>query len=232
MRRCFGIIAPAIASALLLSPLHQLLLCSKIFCVYDVIAAFHAVGLVTADLHPNDLPHTNTALPWRSWRASLVLVKPETAVGWHRKAFRLLWTWKIRRGKPGRPSSSREVRDLIRRMSRENWLGWASHPRRTDETRDRDRETSVSKYLMRRRKPQSQTWRTFLENHISSLVSVDFFRGSRFRFQDLYVILVLAHERRRIVHFAVTAHLTAEWTAQQVREAFPWTAPALSAARS
>jgi transposase InsO family protein len=83
-------------------------------------------------------------------------------------------------------------------------------------------ETSVSKYLIRNRKPPSQTWRTFLENHRKSLVSVDFFTVPTIRFKVLYVFLVLAHERRRILHFAVTAHPTAEWTAQQLREAFPW----------
>ena len=83
-------------------------------------------------------------------------------------------------------------------------------------------ETSVSKYLVRNRKPPSQTWRTFLDNHVKSLVSVDFFTVPTIRFQILYVFLVLAHERRRILHFAVTAHPTAEWTAQQLREAFPW----------
>ena len=87
-------------------------------------------------------------------------------------------------------------------------------------------ETSVGKYMVRRGKPPSQTWRTFLENHVKSMVSVDFFAVPTIRFQILYVFLVLAHERRRIVHFAVTAHPTAEWTAQQMREAFPWdTAP-------
>jgi hypothetical protein len=83
-------------------------------------------------------------------------------------------------------------------------------------------ETSVSKYLVCSRKPPSQTWRTFLENHVKSLVSVDFFTVPTIRFQVLYVILVLAHERRWIVHFAVRAQPTAEWTAQQLREAFPW----------
>jgi len=87
-------------------------------------------------------------------------------------------------------------------------------------------ETSVSKYMVRPRRPPSQTWRTFLENHVKHLVSVDFFAVPTIRFQILYVFLVLAHDRRRIVHFAVTAHPTAEWTAQQMREAFPWdTAP-------
>ena len=83
-------------------------------------------------------------------------------------------------------------------------------------------ETSVSKYLVRNRKPPSQRWRTFLDNHLKSLVSVDFFTVPTIRFEVLYVFLVLAHERRRILHFAVTAHPTAEWTAQQLREAFPW----------
>jgi putative transposase len=86
-------------------------------------------------------------------------------------------------------------------------------------------ETSVSKYLVHSRKPPSQTWRTFPENHLQSLVSVDFFVVSTIRFQILSVFLVLAHERRRIVHFAVTAHPTAEWTAQQMPEAFPWETP-------
>jgi transposase InsO family protein len=83
-------------------------------------------------------------------------------------------------------------------------------------------ETSVSKYMVRSRKPPSQTWRTFLENHVQQLVSIDFFTVPTIRFQILYVFLVLAHDRRRILHFNVTAHPTAEWTAQQLREAFPF----------
>ena len=78
----------------------------------------------------------------------------------------------------------------------------------------------------RNRTPPPQTWRTFLEDHVKNLVSVDFFTVPTLRFQVLYVFLVLAHDRRRILHFGVTAHPTAEWTAQQLREAFPWdTAP-------
>jgi putative transposase len=163
------------------------------------------------------------SLLWRDWRSALVIVKPNTVVAWHRKAFRIFWTWKIRRGKPGRPAITREVRDLIRRMSKEN-PGWGA-PRIHGELLKLGiniGETSVSKYLMRTRTPPSQTWRTFLENHMKTLVSVDFFTVPTIRFQILYVFLVLAHERRRIVHFAVTAHPTAEWTAHQLREAFPW----------
>lgn len=83
-------------------------------------------------------------------------------------------------------------------------------------------EPTVAKYMVRHRKPPSQTWRTFLDNHIRNMVSVDFFTVPTVRFQVLYVFLVLAHDRRRILHFGVTAHPTAEWTAQQLREAFPW----------
>jgi putative transposase len=87
-------------------------------------------------------------------------------------------------------------------------------------------ETSVSKYLVRGKESPSQSWKTFLENHVKSLVSVDFFTVPTLRFQILYVFLVMAHDRRRILHFAVTQHPTAEWTAHQLCEAFPWdTAP-------
>src|ERR1700758_3282581 len=171
---------------------------------------------------------------WTEWRSALVIVKPDTVIGWHREAFRMFWTWKVRRGRPGRPAVSAEIRALIRRMSREN-PGWGA-PRIHGELLKLGidiGETSVSKYLVRGRKPLSQTWRTFLENHLQSLVSVDFLTVPTIRFEILYVFLVLAHERRRIVHFAVTAHPTAEWTVQQLREAFPWdSAPPVFSARS
>jgi len=83
-------------------------------------------------------------------------------------------------------------------------------------------ESSVSKYMLRGRKPPSQAWRTFLENHLSQLVSVDFFIVPTIRFKVLYVFLVLVHDRRRVIHFKVTAHPTVEWTGQQLREAFPF----------
>jgi putative transposase len=83
-------------------------------------------------------------------------------------------------------------------------------------------ESSVSKYMVRCRKPPSQSWRTFLENHVTQMVSADFFTVPTIRFQVLYVCLVLAHDRRRILHFNVTAHPTAERTGQQLREAFPF----------
>ena len=144
-------------------------------------------------------------------------------IAWHRKGFRLFWTWKIRHGRVGRPAVSCEVRDLIRRMSRENPLWGAPHIHgELLKLGIEISETSVAKYMVRHRKPPSQTWRTFLDNHVKNLVSVDFFTVPTIRFQVLYVFLVLAHDRRRVVHFNVTAHPTAEWTAQQLREAFPF----------
>ena len=160
---------------------------------------------------------------WKNWRSALAIVRPETVIAWHRKGFRLFWTWKVRRGKPGRPAVPREVRDLIRRMSRENPFWGAPHIHgELLKLGITIGETSVAKYLVRCRKPPSQTWRTFLNNHLKTLVSVDFFTVPTIGFQVLYVFVVLAHERRRVVHFNVTAHPTAEWTAQQLREAFPF----------
>jgi putative transposase len=156
-------------------------------------------------------------------RSGVFIIKTSTVLGSHRKGFGLFWTWKIRRASPGRALVPTEVRDLIRLISRENPI-WGA-PKIHGELlklRIEIGETSVSKYMVLRRRPPSQTWRTFLENHVKSMVSVDFFTVPTVRFQVLYVFLVLAHERRRIVHFAVTAHRTAEWTAQQMREAFPW----------
>jgi len=160
---------------------------------------------------------------WRDGRSALAIVQPETVVAWHRTGFRPFWTWKVRRGQPGRPLISGEVRDPIRTMCREN-TGWGA-PRIHGELLKLGidiGETSVSKYMVRSGKPPSQTWRTLLGNHLTQMVSIDFFTVPTLRFQVLYVFLVLAHDRRRIPHFNVTAHPTAEWTGQQLREAFPF----------
>jgi transposase InsO family protein len=160
---------------------------------------------------------------WDDWKSALMIVKPATVIAWHRKGFRLFWTWKVRRGKRGRPAVSQEIRDLIRMIGRNNPL-WGA-PRIHGELLKLGveiTEPTVAKYLARRSKPPSQTWRTFLDNHVKSMVSVDFFTVPTLRFQVLYVFLVLAHDRRRILQFGVTAHPTAEWTVQQLRNAFPW----------
>ena len=105
-------------------------------------------------------------------------------------------------------------------MPRESLLGCSAHPRRTAQTRHRHQ--GEQRQQIHGRKPPSQTLRTFLENHAEQLVSIDFFIVPTIRFQVLYVFLVLAHDRRRILHFNGTAHPTAEWTGQQLREAFPF----------
>ena len=124
---------------------------------------------------------------------------------------------------PDAPSSAVRFENLIRSMCRQN-ATWGA-PRIHGELLKLGIEigqTSVTRYMVHCRKPPSQTWRTFLENHISQLVSIDFFTVPTIRFQVLYVFLVLAHDRRRILHFNVTRHPTAEWTGQQLRNAFPF----------
>ena len=164
---------------------------------------------------------------WTDWERVLVIVKPETVVRWHRSGFRRYWTWKSRRGRAGRPRVAPEIRELIRDMSRANPL-WGA-PRVHGELLKLGitiSQAAVSKYMVRHRKPPSQTWRSFLDNHVKDLVSVDFFTLPTATFRVLFVFLVLHHDRRRVVHFNVTDHPSAEWTAQQMIEAFPWdTAP-------
>ncbi|MBU1701646.1 MAG: integrase core domain-containing protein [Candidatus Eisenbacteria bacterium] len=162
---------------------------------------------------------------WTDWRRHLILVQPETVIRWHRQGFRRYWRWKSRG--PGRPKVPQEIRDLIRQMSQANLL-WGA-PRIHGELLKLGIEISqavVSKYMVRRRKPPSQTWRTFLSNHAKDIVSIDFFTVPTVTFRVLYVFIVLSNDRREVVHFNVTGSPTAAWTGQQMIEAFPWdTAP-------
>src|SRR5215510_5897254 len=156
---------------------------------------------------------------WRSWRHSLRVVRPETVVGWHRQGFRCYWAWKSRR-RSGRPAISAELRDLIRRMSRANPL-WGA-PRIHGELLKRGltvSQATVSKYMLRPRRPPSQEWRTFLNNHASGLIALDFFTVPTATFRVLFGLVILTHNRRRLVHFNVTEHPPAEWTARQLLEA-------------
>ena len=160
---------------------------------------------------------------WANWRSALLIVKPETVIAWHRRGFCWYWRWKSRQGVPGRPAIDLEVRKLIHKMSLANPL-WGA-PRIHGELLKlgiKVSQATVAKYMVRQRKPPSQTWRTFLNNHVKQLVSTDFFVVPTVAFRVLYVFVVVAHDRRRIVHFNVTAHPTSEWTAQQLVEAFPW----------
>jgi len=135
---------------------------------------------------------------WPDWNSVLLIVKPETVIRWHRASFRRYWTWKSRRRRPGRPSVAPEVRDLIRNMSRSNPL-WGA-PRVHGELMKLGisiSQAAVSKYMVRDRKPPSQTWRSFLDNHLADLVSIDFFPVPTATFRILFVFVILSHERRR-----------------------------------
>jgi len=148
-------------------------------------------------------------------------------VRWHRAAFKVFWTRRSKGHKPGRPAIAAETRKLIRTISRDNPL-WGA-PRIHGELKKLGielAEATVSKYMLRTRKPPSQTWRTFLKNHAPEIAAIDFFTVATARLRLLYVFVVLAHDRRRVLHFNVTDSPTAAWTAQQISEAFPWsTAP-------
>ncbi|MDP2735092.1 MAG: integrase, partial [bacterium] len=164
---------------------------------------------------------------WPAWRSSLILVKPDTVIRWHRQAFKAFWTWKSRRKKAGRPPLDPEIIALIKRMASENPT-WGA-PRITSELLllgFKVRDTAVAKYMPRRKHgPPSQRWRTFLKNHMPDTVACDFFVVPTATFRLLYCFLILSHDRRRIVHFNVTSNPTAAWTAQQVVEAFPGDGP-------
>ena len=156
---------------------------------------------------------------WKNWRSSLAVVRPETVVRWHRQGFRRYWAWKSRHRR-GRPAIGTEVRDLIRRMSRANPL-WGA-PRIHGELLKLGltvSQATVSKYMPRQRRPPSQVWRTFLKNHAQDLIALDFFTVPTATFRVLFVLVVLSHGRRRLRHFNITEHPTAEWTARQLIEA-------------
>ena len=160
---------------------------------------------------------------WPNWRSALAIVQPDTVIKWHRMGFKLYWRWKSRGRKPGRPPIEREIRDLIRRMSRENPT-WGA-PRIVSELALLGHdvaEGTVAKYMVRNRKPPAQTWQTFLANHVPEIAACDFFTVPTVTFRVLYVFIVLRHDRRRVVHFNVTTNPYAEWAAQQIINAFPY----------
>ena len=159
---------------------------------------------------------------WAGWRRALVLVKPETVIAWHRQGFRLWWNWKSGR-RLGRPTAAANIRTLIRKMAEANprWGAPRIHGELLKLGIDVCQST-VAKYMGRLRPPPSQTWRTFLSNHVGQIVATDFFVVPTVTFRLVFALVLLAHDRRRIRHVAVTAHPTAAWVAQQLREAFPW----------
>ena len=176
-------------------------------------------------------PHLRTSDPvfwvlpakaWQDWRTALIVVQPDTVVRWHRQWLWRRWTQRSTRTRPGRPSTAAAIRTLVDQMTEANPL-WGA-PRIHGELGKFGiavSERTVSRLLGRRRRPPSHTWRTFLTNHVASLVSMDFFTVPTLTGRVLFVLVLLTHHRRRIVHLAVTEHPTAAWTAQQIIEAFP-----------
>ncbi len=166
---------------------------------------------------------------WPGWQQALAFVQPRTVLVWQKKRFRDYWRGLSQQSQPGRPAMSQEVRALIRDMWRSNPT-WGS-PRIVGELRKgiTVAKSTVEKYRPRVHKPSSPTWKTFLNTHVHDIVACDFFLVPTATCRVLFVFIMLAHERRRIVHFNITEHPTAQWTTQQIVEAFPWnTAPPIS----
>ena len=155
-------------------------------------------------------------------REALAIVRPDTVVWWHRAGFRRCWRWKSR-PRWGRPGAPAEIRQLIREMSVANPL-WGA-PRIHGELVKLGidiGQTSVAKYMARRRGPPSQGWKTFLRNHADGIAAMDLFVVPTLSFQLLYGLLIMSHGRRQILWFGVTAHPTAEWIANQLTAACGW----------
>jgi transposase InsO family protein len=153
---------------------------------------------------------------------AITVVKPETVIRWHRRGFRAYWRWKSRQ-RGSRPRIDREIRDLIRRMNKENPL-WGA-PRIHGELLMLGIEvaqSTVARYMTKRQGSPSQGWKTFLRNHAAGIASLDLFVVRTISFKLLYGLVILRHARRRLVRIGVTSNPTAEWIAGQVTDAFPW----------
>ena len=159
---------------------------------------------------------------WPKAAGLIRIVHPKTLVRWHREGFRLYWRWRSRK-RGGRPKIPKEIRVLVRQMSTENPL-WGA-PRIHGELLKLGFDISqatVSRHMPKRRPNPDQTWKTFLLNHLHCTSSIDFLVVPTLTFRILYILVILSHDRRELVHFEVTTSPTAEWTARQITEAFPW----------
>jgi transposase InsO family protein len=151
-----------------------------------------------------------------------IVFQPEPLLRWHRRGFRLFWRWKSQR-RVGRPALSADTRSLVRRISRGNPL-WGA-PRIHGEMLKLGIEiaqSTVAKYMVQRRGPPSQGWKTFLRNHAPDVAAIDLFVVRTIGFKLLYGSAIIHLERRRLVWTNVTANPTSEWIARQITEAFPW----------
>ena len=163
---------------------------------------------------------------WPGLLTATRVVQPETILRWHRAGFTTFWRWKSRK-RAGRPKIDRELRDLIRRMSKENpkWGASRIHGELLMLGFEVAQST-VSKYMVQGGSP-SQGWKTFFRNNAQAIAAIDLFVVPTLTFERLFAFLVLGHGRRQLLWFEVTRHPTAEWLAQQITEAFPWaSAPA------
>ena len=157
---------------------------------------------------------------WPSLLGAVQVVQLETILRWHRAGFKMFWRWKSRH-RAGRPRIDRGLRDLIRRMSRENPLWGASRIHGELLMLGFEvAQSTVSKYMLRRGSPPSQSWKTFLRNHAEAIAAIDMCVVPTLTFDLLFVFFVLDHGRRRLLWFEV--HPTTEWLARQITEAFPW----------
>jgi hypothetical protein len=167
----------------------------------------------------------------QDWKSALVIVRPETVISWHRKRFKQYWCKLSQPKQPGRPRTGAEIRKLIHTMATASPT-WGA-PRVHGELKKLGFKISERTVSPKTTDTPSQTWMTFLRNHVGQMVSLDFFTVATIQLRVLYVFIVLAHGRRRVLHFNVTEHPTATWTAQQIVEAFPEeTVPSLLGARS
>ena len=193
----------------------------------EILALRHQLGVLKRSVKRPRLGNVDRGL-WvllsrrrAGWSDALTVVRPATLIKWHRAGFRRYWTWRSR-PKGGRPAIDPQVRALIRRMATANMWGAPRIHGELLKLGIQISEATVSKHMPRRKKPPSQTWRSFLENHLDTLVSVDFFTVPTVLFHVQFVFVVLAHDRRRIVSINVTSNPSAAWTANQIVQAFPW----------
>src|SRR5215472_4625310 len=160
---------------------------------------------------------------WPRWSDVLVIVRPETVIGWHRAGFRFYWRWRSRPS-GGRPQIAEGVRLLVRRLAEEN-ADWGA-PKIHGELQKLGfvvSERSVARYLrrIRRRGDPEKRWLAFLQNHREAIVAFDIFTVPTVNFRLLYCFFVLEHTRRNILHLSVTPHPSADWVVQQLRDTFP-----------
>jgi hypothetical protein len=207
------------------------LLRSRVSLQVEILALRHQLGAYHRSIRrPQARPIDRIVWSWLSrawarWRDVLIFVQPATVLAWQRTRFRDHWARLSRRG-PGRPTIPKEIRELIRDISAAN-PRWGS-PRILGEVRKLGiavAKSPIEKYRVRPRRPSSSSWRAFLRIHLTELVALDFFTVPTVGFKVLFVLVIVAHARRKVVHSNVTEHPTARWTAQQLVETFPGTQP-------